>query len=539
LSSKIKILFLVAAASLSFTVFGQYGGEVRFEGNYRIYPGNVNQTEVFIVKSPLDDNVLFSSCNTLTFIPFFVSEGIYVTENGGNSWYGNDTCTGEPIAYHGGDPGITIDKNGTMILTRLGRSPFSGLYSHYSTNNGKTWSSQQVISTDDLERAAMASDVNPESAYYGRTYAAWVRFSPPFPIVMSYTDDGGQSWSVPQAINNPPNRSAGGDVCIGPEGKVYVCWAGVTELVPFKEIYVGFAMSDDGGENWDVTENAFPMNGITGVLSEKGNIRVNGLPGIDVDTTGGDRHGWIYIVTGQKNHAPAGTDPDIILHRSADGGESWSPGIRVNQDGSNNGKIQYFPSVHIDKFGAVDVLFYDDRATTSDSAGVFLARSLNGGDDWTEYEISDHNYKPEPIGGLGQGYQGDNIDLTSTETSIWPVWMDNSTGTYQIWTVPVEFTSLDGIGDQIKEPLFELYGNYPNPSSGTTRLRYMIRDTRYLIFDLFDIRGRKIFEILNEKKHPGDYEIDIDVSDLKDGLYLLRAQASDEVAVVKILVVKD
>jgi hypothetical protein len=139
--------------------------------NYRIYPSNVTQTEVFIVKSPIDQNILFSSANTLTFNPFFVSEGIYVTTNGGNGWQGNDTCTGEFISFHGGDPGITIDNNGTFILTRLGRGPLLGLYSHYSTDNGQSWSDQIPISTDDLERASVTTDGVVTSTNYGRTYA--------------------------------------------------------------------------------------------------------------------------------------------------------------------------------------------------------------------------------------------------------------------------------------------------------------------------------------------------------------------------------
>ncbi|MBE9483261.1 MAG: hypothetical protein IMY74_00355, partial [Bacteroidetes bacterium] len=56
------------------------------EENYRLNPSDVSQTEVFIVNSPLNRDVLFSSCNTLTFIPFFISEGIYVTTDGGTSW---------------------------------------------------------------------------------------------------------------------------------------------------------------------------------------------------------------------------------------------------------------------------------------------------------------------------------------------------------------------------------------------------------------------------------------------------------------------
>ncbi len=251
----ISLMFCLLIGVLS----AQQSTRLSFEENYRLYPGEVNQTEVFIVNSPVDDDILFSSCNTLTFIPFFVSEGIYVTIDGGSNWTGNDSCIGEPIGFHGGDPGIAIDKNGTFILSRLGRSPFTGLYSHYSTDNGQTWSAQKVISTDDLERAVLASDIFPNSPYYGRTYAAWVRFAPPYPMMMAYSDDGGINWSEPVAINNPPNRSAGGDICIGPEGDVYVCWAGVAEVSPFEEVYVGFASSQDGGTNWNVAEVAFEM----------------------------------------------------------------------------------------------------------------------------------------------------------------------------------------------------------------------------------------------------------------------------------------
>ncbi|NUM61225.1 MAG: exo-alpha-sialidase, partial [Ignavibacteriaceae bacterium] len=364
--------------------------------NFRIFPGNASQTEVFSINHPYNQDIIFVSANTIVFSPFFISEGIYVTSNGGNNWYGSDTCKGTPIQLHGGDPGITINKNGTFILTRRGFSP--GLYSHYSTDNGITWSNQKTITNDDLERASMTSDVHPSSSYYGRSYAAWVKFAPPFPINFAYTDNGGLTWSTPVAINNPIQRSAGGDMTMGPNGKVFVCWAGVTSVSPFTEDFVGFAYSTNGGTNWQRTENAFDINGINGLFPQKGNIRVNGLPDIAVDTTGGSRNGWIYIITTQRNLAPAGSDPDVILNRSTDGGQTWSAGIRVNQDPINNGKIQYFPAIHVDKTGGLNIIFYDDRNTTPDSTGVFLARSEDGGNTWKEFEISDKNFKPIPIG---------------------------------------------------------------------------------------------------------------------------------------------
>lgn len=526
-----KALFFFFTTIL--TVSGSHGqpcfGDqtfLRVGSNYRLYPGDVNQTEVFIVKSPVDQHILFSACNTLNFVPFFISEGIFVTTNGGASWTGNDTCTGEPVAFHGGDPGIAIDKNGTFILTRMGRSPFVGLYSHYSTDHGATWSPQQVISTDDLERAAAISDVNPGSAFYGRTYAAWVRFAPPYPLMFAYTDNGAQTWSIPAALNNPSNRSAGGDLANGPEGEVYACWAGVTESSPFKEILVGFAYTLTGGVSWNVTENAFPVNGITGILPNKDNIRVNGLPNMDVDLTEGPRRGWIYIVTGQKELPPAGSDPDVILNRSFDGGLTWPEGIRVNQDLINNGKEQYFPTVHVDRYGAVNVIFYDDRNTTSDSAGVFLSRSSDGGDTWQEYVLSDHNFRPAPIGGLGQGYQGDNIDITSTDSTLWPVWMDNSTGIYQIWTAPVAFSTIQDVEEPL-QPGFNFH-IYPNPTTGRLNLKIQNCGFADVSLEIYDLFGEMIIYVFQGKLSPGDYTFNLFLDtanralELPQGVYLCR-----------------
>lgn len=513
--------------------------------NYRIHPGNTTQSEVFIVRSPVNHNILFSACNTISFVPFFISEGIYVTTNGGSTWSGDDTCTGNPIGYHGGDPGITIDKNGTFILTRLGRSPFVGLYSHYSSDNGLTWSSQKVISTDDLERAALTTDANPASPYSGRTYAVWTKLSQPFPLMFSSTSDGAQTWSSPLQVNNPSTRSAGGDVAVGLDGKICTCWAGVTETSPFKEIMVGFASSANGGTSWNVTENAFSVNGITGLLSNKNNIRVNGLPVLAIDTTSGSRRGWIYIVTGQKDLSPAGSDPDIILYRSTDGGVSWSPGVRVNQDAMNNGKTQYFPNIYIDQFGAIDIIFYDDRNTTTDSTGVFLARSVDGGTTWREFEISDHHFKPAPIGGLGQGYQGDVIDITSTDTKLWPVWMDNFSGIYQVWTVPIDFSSVNGIDNrnQFSGSLL-LKQNYPNPFTTQTRIGYSVPAPGFVSLKIFDIFGNVVMEPVHELKAQGDYELEFDPSAagidnaLKDGIYFYRLMLNDRVETRKMILIK-
>lgn len=384
-----NIFVLINSILILNTVSLPQGGGLIIGANYRIFPSTTSQSEVFITKHPTNTNTLFVSANTLQFTPtFFVSEGVYTSSDAGENWYGSDTCKGANIFFHGGDPSIVIDKNGTFILTRKGSSSFPGVYSHYSTDEGVTWSAQKTISNDDLERAVIVSDTDPNSTYYGRTYAVWALLTPPYPIKFSYTNNITSNWNIATQINSPTVRGAGGEVSLGPNQEVYTCWAGVSNISPFTEVQVGFASSTNGGTNWNVIENAFSMNGIVGILTEKQSIRVNGLPRMAVDLSNSSTRGNIYIVTSQKNLSPAGSDPDIILRKSTDGGQSWSGGIRVNHDAVNNGKSQFFPGITVDDFGGVNIIFYDDRNTTTDSLGVFLARSTDGGNTWNEYELS-------------------------------------------------------------------------------------------------------------------------------------------------------
>jgi len=521
------------------------GDGISIGKNYRIYSSAVNQSEVFIVKHPANPDILFSSANTVLIQPsFFISEGIYVSTNSGNSWYGSDTCNGANINFHGGDPSITIDKNGTFILTRKSATTFPGVYSHYSTNNGRNWSSQKTIATDDLERASIISDSNPASNFYGRTYAIWAMLTPPYPIKFTFTDDITSNWAVPNKLNNPSFRGAGGDIKLGPNSEVYVCWAGLTSTSPFTEVLVGFASSTNGGTNWNVYEKAFDMNGIVGLLTSKQNIRVNGLPRMSVDLSNKSSNGTIYIVTAEKNLLPAGNDPDIILRKSTDGGLNWSAGIRVNQDAFNNGKTQFFPAINVDQYGGINIIFYDDRNTTNDSSGVFLARSTDGGNNWNEYQISDHNFRPSAIGGLGQGYIGDNIDITSSGNKLYPVWMDNSSGNYQIWTAPIIFPVVS-IDDEIIKPIeFVLEQNYPNPFNPSTKIRYSIpaavethRDAslQMVTLKIYDILGSEVATLVNEAQAPGYYEIDFNAAQLASGVYIYRLQYDKNVSVKKMI----
>ncbi|MFN3871956.1 MAG: T9SS type A sorting domain-containing protein [Ignavibacterium sp.] len=531
-----NFIILLSSTSLS------QGSGLNVGQNYILYPSNVNQSEVFITAHPSNPDILFASANTIVFVPFFVSEGIYVTTNGGNSWFGSDTCNGPNISFHQGDPGVAIDRYGRFILTRLGKPPIYGIYSHYSTDNGLNWSSQKPITTEgEFEKASIVSDNNPTSPYYGRTYAAWVKLSGTFPVEFSFTDDISQSWNQILTINSFTQRSSGADIEIGNNGEVFITYALVRDVSPFNETAISFAKSSDGGNNWNVVNNVFPVNGINGTLPQKSNIRVNGLPRIAVDKSNSSTRGNIYIVTTQINLAPAGSDPDIILYKSTDSGQSWSDGIRVNQDALNNGKTQYFPAIEVDQYGGINIIYYDDRTTTNDSASVFLSRSTDGGSTWIDTKISDHNFKPQPIGGLGQGYQGDNIDIVSVGNKLFPVWMDNSTGIYQIWSVPISFNP-NSIKTELNSPSsFVLYQNYPNPFNPGTKISWQSPVSSWQTLKVYDMLGNEIATLVDEFRDAGIYEVEFNVAQtisLCSGVYFYKLQAGSFVETKKMILIR-
>lgn len=491
--------------------------------SFRLYPSNNNQIEPSISRHPVNHQILFASAYTITPVGF-KSEGIYVSTNGGLTWSGNDTCTGAPIQNHSGDPGPIIDKNGNFILTHIGALP-PGMYANYSTNQGLTWSSNTQILSGDLDKGAPGTDVNPSSPYYGRTYLAFTNFTPPFRIVFSHTSNGGQNWSSVANVNNSynSNLSYGPAVSTSPEGVVYVSWASSIPSSPFTEDVMGFSKSTNGGVNWITTENAFDINGIRTTNLNGWNIRANSFPTMDVDRSGGSRNGWIYIAVTDKNIAPAGSDPDIVLHRSTDGGNSWSAGVRVNQDALNNGRTQFFPALRVDEDGGVNIVYFDNRIF-SDSLDVFLSRSTDGGFTWTDHRISDKRFKPTPVSGAGgQGNMGDNLGITSGNGKIYPVWMANYTGKFQTWCAIVDYTTIgiQQIGSEVPGT-YSLSQNFPNPFNPSTKIKFQMPEAGNVKLIIYNALGEEVTTLFDGSLKPGLYETSWNALSEPSGVYFYR-----------------
>ena len=408
-------------------------GTFLVEPNFRVFPHTATQSEIDATAMRGNPNIIWCAWNS--YGPSFYGTGFASTTNGGLNWNGNY----QTFTPNSGDPACWVWPTGSTWAGWLGHSVIQG--AGHSTNYGATWVfDMNFPGASSFDKNLSCVDDVPGSPYLGRAYTVWTNFGGTYAnrIVGSYSTNGGATWTTAAPVSPAPasgHHQQGCDVEVGPEGVVYVIWAHcTTNGQNSTEDNLGFAKSTDGGVTWAVAvNNVVDINGIRTSNLFNG-IRANGFPRLDIDKTGGPQNGWIYATLAEKTVAPATDVADVTLCRSTDGGTTWTH-TRVNQDTPGSGRYQYFPSVCVDPTGGVNIFYYDQRNTTGYLTETYLSRSLDGGNTWTDVQVSDHNFTPAPIPGLAGGYQGDYITMTwGANNKLWPFWADNSSGTYQCWT---------------------------------------------------------------------------------------------------------
>ncbi len=85
---------------------------------------------------------------------------------------------------------------------------------------------------------------------------------------------------------------------------------------------------------------------------------------------------------------------------------------------------------------------------------------------------------------------------------------------------------------------YELLQNYPNPFNSTTIITYRIAEAGMVSIKLYDILGREVIDIINERKTTGEYKHQIDANHLSSGVYLLRLKINGFISSKKIVLVR-
>ena len=85
---------------------------------------------------------------------------------------------------------------------------------------------------------------------------------------------------------------------------------------------------------------------------------------------------------------------------------------------------------------------------------------------------------------------------------------------------------------------YALYQNYPNPFNPNTIIRFQVKDTRFVTLKIYDILGREIITLVNEKLKPGIYNVNFNGSALSSGVYFYKIVAGDYKETKKMLLIK-
>lgn len=87
--------------------------------------------------------------------------------------------------------------------------------------------------------------------------------------------------------------------------------------------------------------------------------------------------------------------------------------------------------------------------------------------------------------------------------------------------------SLNGIvsvenNNNIIPSKFSLNQNYPNPFNPKTVISYSLPVSDFVKLVVYDILGKEIKRLVNEKQNPGNYEVSFDAGNLSSGIYFYR-----------------
>ena len=86
--------------------------------------------------------------------------------------------------------------------------------------------------------------------------------------------------------------------------------------------------------------------------------------------------------------------------------------------------------------------------------------------------------------------------------------------------------------------VFSLGNNYPNPFNPVTIVDFQLPVAAHVKLNVFDILGREVEVLVNEKKDAGAYSVRFDASGLPSGVYFYRMQAGDFSQTRKLLLLK-
>jgi hypothetical protein len=195
---------------------------------------------------------------------------------------------------------------------------------------------------------------------------------------------------------------------VASDGTVYVSWLNYNCLTGGQgTIYLD--KSTDGGATWGTDQSVAAVNLPPLSVSPAVGPPDTLAKGAPVLAASPNNPNDLYIVyAADPNTADPNNEADIFFIKTTDGGQNWSPPLRVNDDPNKNDQI--IPWIDVKPDGTIDVAWYDRRNDSNDTYwDVYIARSVNAGKSFSKnVRLSDQSFLA-PSGWIGE-YLGLAVD---------------------------------------------------------------------------------------------------------------------------------
>ncbi len=488
---------------------------------------NPNETSISI--DPKNPNVLIVGANINNY---------YISIDTGYTWSKGNISSSFGVW---GDPVIAVDTSSNFYYFHLS-DPATGnwidrIVCQKSSNNGTSWSDGSFaglngVKAQDKPWCAIDRTNN-------NIYITWTQFdtygsSNPVDssiILFSKSTDAGDSWSQPKRINSVAGDCIDSDgtvegavPAVGPNGEIYVSWAGPNGLV--------FNKSLDQGDTWlsnEIVIDSFPRGWN---ISVPGIYRANGFPVTCCDLSNGHNRGTIYINWSDQRNGTKNTD--IWLVKSTDGGQKWSSPIRVNDDNTN--RHQFFNWMAIDQTnGYLYFIFYDRRNHSDNFTDVYMALSIDGGNTFINRKISETPFLPNEW-----AFFGDYTNVAAHNGVIRPVWTRLNDGELSIWTNITRLSDF-GLSNGIESTNYNEsvdFQNYPNPTTDIEYVSFKLRGMSKINLSLYDINGEIVKDIIKDEiRQYGTYieQVSLEKLRISHGAYFLRLEINGQIKVNRLI----
>jgi hypothetical protein len=118
---------------------------------------------------------------------------------------------------------------------------------------------------------------------------------------------------------------------------------------------------------------------------------------------------------------------------------------------------------------------------------------------------------------------------------------DTNRGTLYFDNLRVKYPVITKISADVQNNFpynFKLFQNYPNPFNPVTTIGYQIGGTEEVLLEIFDLLGRRVVTLVEERQPPGMYQIQFEAGHMASGIYLYRLKTENGIMIKKMILMR-